>query len=109
MAELAASAALTLDDNNAVQRAADTWLELAPQSMSAHQLAAYVRLEADDVNGATEHLRRIIVLAAEEGEDGYVQAARLVSKLKLPDRRLKLMETLTSEAPSSADAWFARP
>ncbi len=108
LAELAASAALTLDDNNAVQRAADTWLELAPQSMSAHQLAAYVRLEADDVNGATEHLRRIIVLAAEEGEDGYVQAARLVSKLKLPDRRLKLMETLTSEAPSSADAWFAR-
>jgi tetratricopeptide (TPR) repeat protein len=108
LAELAARSALTLDDAAAVQRAADAWLELAPDSMGAHQLAAYVRLEADDVDTATEHLRRIIALAAEQGEDGYVQAARLVSKLKLPDRRLKLMETLTSEEPESADAWFAR-
>lgn len=108
LAELAARAALALDDTAAVQRAADAWLELAPGSMSAHQLAAYARLEADDVAAATEHLRRIIALAAETGEDGYVQAARLVSKLKLPDRRLRLMETLTAEAPESADAWFAR-
>jgi tetratricopeptide (TPR) repeat protein len=108
LAELAARAALALDDTPAVQRAADAWLELAPGSMGAHQLAAYARLEANDVAAATEHLRRIIELAAETGEDGYVQAARLVSKLKVPDRRLKLMETLTSEAPSSADAWFAR-
>jgi len=108
LAELAARTALMLDDTEAVQRAADVWLELAPRSMSAHQLAAYARLEADDVSAATEHLRQIIALAAEIGEDGYVQAARLVSKLKLPDRRLKLMETLTSGAPESADAWFAR-
>ncbi|MCG6863048.1 MAG: tetratricopeptide repeat protein [Chromatiaceae bacterium] len=108
LAELAASAALTLDDTAAVQRAADAWLELSPNSIGAHQLAAYARLEANDVAAATDHLRRIIALAAEEGEDGYGQAARLVSKLKLPDRRLKLMETLTSEEPESADAWFAR-
>ena len=108
LAELAASAALTIDDIAAVQRAADAWLSLAPDSIGAHQLAAYVRLEADDVPAATEHLRRIISLAAEEGEDGYGQAARLISKLKLPDRRLQLMETLTSEEPESADAWFAR-
>jgi tetratricopeptide (TPR) repeat protein len=108
LAELAASAALALDDEAAVRRAADAWLELAPDSMSAHQLAAYARLVADDVTAATEHLRRIIDLAAAEGEDGYIKAARLVSKLKLPDRRLKLMETLTAEAPESADAWFAR-
>jgi tetratricopeptide (TPR) repeat protein len=108
LAELAARAALRLDDNAAVQRAADAWLELAPDSMDAHQLAAYARLEADDIDAATEHLRRIIALAAQQGEDGYVQAARLVSKLKVPDRRLMLMETLTADEPGSADAWFAR-
>jgi len=108
LAELAARAALTLDDMAAVQEAADAWLDLDPDSIGAHQLAAYARLEADDVRAATEHLRRIIALAAREGEDGYGQAARLVSKLKVPDRRLKLMETLTSEEPESADAWFAR-
>lgn len=108
LAELAARSALTLDDGTAVQRAADAWLELAPDSMSAHQLAAYARLDADDVPAATGHLRRIIALAATAGEDGYVQAARLVSKLKTPERRLELMETLTAEEPESADAWFAR-
>ena len=108
LAELAASAALTLDDVESMRRAADAWLDLAPDSIGAHQLAAYAQLEADDVASATEHLRRIIVLADSEGGDGYGQAARLVSKLKLPDRRVQLMETLTAEDPESADAWFAR-
>jgi tetratricopeptide (TPR) repeat protein len=108
LAELAASAALVLDDARAVRQAADVWLDLAPDSIGAHQLAAYVYLEADEIPAATDHLRRIIALAAEKGKDGYGQAARLISKLKLPDRRLKLMETLTAAEPESADAWFAR-
>ncbi len=108
LAEVAANVALTLDDAASVQQAVEVWLELSPHSIGAHRLAAYARLEANDVSAATEHLRRIIALAAKEGGDGYGQAARLVSKLKLPDRRLKLMETLTSEEPESADAWFAR-
>jgi tetratricopeptide (TPR) repeat protein len=108
LAELAASVALVLGDADAIREAADTWLDLAPDSVGAHQLAAYAYLEADDVSRATEHLRRLIALAAQDGRDGYVQAARLISKLKLPERRLKLMETLTAEDPESADAWFAR-
>lgn len=108
LAELAASAALALDDNEAIRQAADVWLDLTPDAIGAHQLAAYARLQADDVPAATEHLRRVIALAEEAGKDGYGQAARLISKLKLPERRLKLMETLTAEDPQSADAWFAR-
>ncbi|WP_133511924.1 tetratricopeptide repeat protein [Candidatus Thiosymbion oneisti] len=108
LAELAANAALTLNDATAMQQTADLWLDLAPQAIGAHQLAAYARLKADDVPAAMEHLRRIIALAAAEGGDGYGRAAHLVSKLELPERRLKLMETLTSEEPESAEAWFAR-
>jgi len=108
LAELAASVALALDDTTAIQQTADVWLELSPDAIGAHQLAAYTRLKADDVPAAMQHLRRIIALAATEGGDGYGRAARLVSKLELPDRRLKLMETLTAEEPESADAWFAR-
>jgi len=108
LAELAANVALTLDDAEAMQQTVEVWLELSPDAIGAHQLAAYARLGANDISAAAEHLRRIIALAAEEGRDGYGQAAHLVSRLKLPDRRLKLMETLTSEEPESADAWFAR-
>jgi len=108
LAELASNVALTLDDAAAMQQTADVWLELSPRAIGAHQLAAYARLKADDVPAAMEHLRRIIALAAAEGGDGYGRAAHLVSKLELPDRRLQLMETLTSEEPKNADAWFAR-
>jgi tetratricopeptide (TPR) repeat protein len=108
LAESAAGIALALKDADAVQSAIDTWLELAPDSMAAHQIAAFVRLERDDVDGAMAHLRRIIGLAAERGEDGFLQAARLVNKLQPPERRLGLMETLTADEPENADAWFAR-
>jgi len=108
LAELAANAALALDSATAMRQTANLWLELSPRAIGAHQLAAYARLKADDVPAAMEHLRHIIALAAAEGEDGYGRAAHLVSKLELPDRRLQLMETLTSEEPESADAWFAR-
>lgn len=108
LAELAANAALALDDTMAMQQTADVWIELSPDAIGARQLAAYTRLAADDVSAAMWHLRRIITLAATEGGGGYEQAASLVSRLELPDRRLKLMETLTSEEPESADAWFAR-
>jgi len=108
LAELAANVVLTLDSATAMQQTADLWLDLSPGAIGAHQLAAYARLKADDVPTAMEHLRRIIALAAAEGGDGYGRAAHLVSKLELPDRRLKLMETLTSEESESADAWFAQ-
>jgi len=108
LVELAAGAALALDDVAAVQQTADVWLDLSPDSIDAHRLAVYARIEADDVAAATGYLRRMIALAAEKGKDGYGQAARLVSELGPPDQRLQLMETLTAEAPESAEAWFAK-
>jgi len=108
LAELAASAAVALRDTAAERQAADAWLGLAPDSIGAHQLAAYALLEAGNVSDATEHLRQIITLAEASGKDSYGEAARLVSRLKPPERRLELMETLTGEEPQSADAWFAR-
>jgi tetratricopeptide (TPR) repeat protein len=108
LAELAARSALALADAEAVQRAIDGWLEITPDSRTAHQLAAYVRLEANDVAGAMAHLRRVISLASEVGEDGFLQAARLVQKLGQPERRIELMETLTASEPQNPEGWFAR-
>lgn len=108
LAELAARSALAMADAEAVQRAIDGWLEITPDSRTAHQLAAYVRLESNDVAGAMEHLRRVISLASEAGEDGFLQAARLVQKLGQPERRVELMETLTASEPQNPEGWFAR-
>jgi len=107
LAELATHAALALGDPDAVQRALDVWLKLAPDSLAAHQIAAYARLRANDVPGALDHLQRVISLAGHEGRNGYMQAASIVSKLPDPARRLAVMKALTAHAPDNADAWFA--
>jgi len=108
LAERAARAALKLGDAEEIQRAVDVWLDISPESMTAHQIAAYVRLQNDDVDGAMHHLRRLVNLASDEGENGFMQAARLVHKLRPPEKRLELMEYLTDGEPENADAWFAR-
>jgi len=108
LVELAAETALVLGDAEAMRQTAEVWLDLAPDSIGAHQLAAYARLDADDLSAVLEYLRLMIALAAAAGEDGYSRTARLVSKLKQPERRLRLMEILTAEAPENARAWFAR-
>jgi tetratricopeptide (TPR) repeat protein len=108
LAERAARAALALGKPEPIERAVTTWLEIAPHSMTAHQIAAFVRLQNDDVDGAMHHLRQLVNLAPDDGERGFMQAARLVHKLRPPERRLELMEHLTDGDPENADAWFAR-
>jgi len=108
LASLAAGEALVLGDIPALRRVTDLWLALVPEALGAHRLAAYARIKVGEVPAAVTHLRRVIVLAAVEGKDGYSQVAHLVAGLKPPEQRLQLMETLTAEAPESADAWFAR-
>jgi len=107
LAELATHAALALGDPDAVHRALDLWLKLVPDSLAAHQIAAYARLRANDLPGALDHLQRVISLAGHEGRNGYMQAASIVSKLPDPARRLAVMKALTAHAPNNADAWFA--
>jgi len=108
LAEQAARSALALGDAELIQRTVDTWLEIAPNSISAYQIAAYTHLEAQDLAGAIDHLRRLIRLSAEAGEDGFVRAARLAQKLKAPEQRVELMEILTAGEPQNPDGWFAR-
>lgn len=108
LAELAARSAVALADETLIQRTIDAWLEIAPDSISAYQIAAYTRLDAQDIPGALAYLRRLIALSAQAGEDGFVRAARLAQKLKAPEQRLALMETLTAGEPQNPDGWFAR-
>jgi tetratricopeptide (TPR) repeat protein len=106
LAELATHAALTLGDPQALRRALDVWLKLAPTSLAAQQIAAYARLQAKDLPGALTHLEKVISLAGQEGRDGYMQAASIVSKLPVAER-LSVMKALTARDAKSADAWFA--
>jgi len=108
LAEKATRSALATGDKHAIGQAVALWLEMAPDSASAHQIAAYVRLQNDDIDGAMYHMRRLVNLSTEEGDSGFVQLARLVHKLRPPGERMELVELLTQGEPENADAWFAR-
>ena len=107
LAQLAARAALTLDDREAEHRAAKLWLQLAPESLEAQQLAAYVALKADDIPTALEHLRRVIGLAHEREKDGYLHAARLLAGVEPVQRRLDLLRSLIAEDGDTPEAYYA--
>jgi len=106
LAELAARAALNLDDNAAAQRAVNLWSELAPESPKAHQVAAYVHLESDERDAALAELKRVVALASNRGQ-GYLQAVRLLTRLSDPGERVTVMRDLVAAAPDDADAQFA--
>ena len=106
LAELAARAALNLDDHAAAQRAASLWAELAPDSAKAHQVAAYVHLDADERAAALAELKRVVELAPNPGQ-GYLQAVRLLTRLSDAQERVDVMRELVATAPNDADAQFA--
>jgi tetratricopeptide (TPR) repeat protein len=107
LVQLAARAALALDDRDAEQRVAKLWLELAPDSLEAQQLAAYAALKADDIPVALTHLRRVIVLAHDREKDGYLHAARLLADVQPVQRRLDLLRGLIAEDGETAEAYYA--
>ncbi len=95
LAEQASRAALALGEDEAVGQSVDLWLKISPESLSAHQLAALIRLGKDDLDGAMYHLRRLVNLTSAEGDSGFVQLARLVHKMRPPQQRMELMERAT--------------
>lgn len=106
LAALAARAALTLDDPDAGRQAVDLWQELEPESIKAHQIAAYVQIEAGDRDATLSALRALIGLTPSDKQP-YMQAAQLLARIEDPQERLDLMQALLADAPKDADAQFA--
>ncbi len=106
LAQLGARAALSVHDLDGARRAAALWIELAPESLKAEQIAAYVEIDAGDSASALAHLRRVVALSANPGV-GYLQAAQLVTGLDAPASRLALMRELVAKDASNADAQYA--
>ncbi len=104
MAELAVRAAISGDDEAAAGRGVRLWLELAPDSAAAHQVAAFLRIKAKDREGALTHLVGLVELSEGAGESAYAQAAAIVARVPDPDTRVGLMQDLVGRFPESADA-----
>jgi tetratricopeptide (TPR) repeat protein len=108
LAERAVRSALNAKRAVAARRALDLWTELEPDAPKAHQLAAFLALEAGDREQALASLQRVIELAGVPGQ-GYLQAAQILGRLADPADRFRLMRALVEalDAEEDADAQFA--
>lgn len=78
-AERATRIALHLKDYKAGLAAVRRWVELAPNDMSARQLAAVLFMREQQPVPAGEQLDALILIADARGVDGYLQAAGALS------------------------------
>ncbi len=106
LAALAARAALALGDAEAGRRAVDLWQELAPSSVKARQIAAYVQIEAGDREAALAALRELVRLTPAPKQP-YMQAAQLLARIEAPAERLAMMQALIADNAEEPDAQFA--
>ena len=108
LAERAVRVALTSAAPDSARRATNLWIELEPESAKAHQLSAFLALEAGERAQALDALRRMLELASEPGE-AYMQAAQILGRLPQASERLVVMEELVAsvDAGDDPDALFA--
>ncbi|WP_207190943.1 tetratricopeptide repeat protein [Halochromatium salexigens] len=108
LAERAVRSALNAKRSAAARQALDLWTDLEPDAPQAHQLAAFLALEAGDQEWALASLERVIELAGVPGQ-GYLQAAQILGRLPDPADRLRVMRRLVDalDAQEDADAQFA--
>jgi len=106
LAALAARAALAWGDADAGHRAVELWQELAPHSVKARQIAAYVQIEAGDREAAMAALRELVRLTPVPKQP-YMQAAQLLARVEAPAERLAMMQELIADQADDPDAQFA--
>lgn len=107
MAELAVRAALAGDDSDGANRAVGLWLSLEPDSVGAHQLAALLRIKANDREGALTHLSRVVQLSGSDAGTGYTHAVGIIARAGTDTERVALMQALVEMDADNPDAHYA--
>jgi tetratricopeptide (TPR) repeat protein len=107
MAELAVRAAVAGKDEEGAQRAIALWLSIEPASVSAHQVAALLRLQAQDREGALTHLARVVALAGADAAAGYGHAIGIIGRAASVEERVELMRALVELDAHNPEAHHA--
>lgn len=104
MAELAVRTALATEDPESIQRGVDLWQELAPDSVGARQVAALLRIQAKDREGALIQLKAVVRLSGDDAAAGYTHAVGIIARAEDDSERVFLMQALVDADPDSPEA-----
>ena len=106
-AERATGLGLQANQPQQALQAAQLWIEIAPNSLKAHQIAAILNLRIDNTNAGIRHLQRVVEIANGEGQPGYMQAAAIAEKGSSPAQAMAIMQQLVPDDSKDPEALYA--
>jgi tetratricopeptide (TPR) repeat protein len=86
---------------------AKLWIEIDPESLKAHQIAAILNIRQHSLPPAIQHLQKVVTLAEAQGQSGYLQAAAIAEKSASGPEALAIMQQLVPSDSNNADALYA--
>jgi len=89
--------------------AADRWAQLDPKSLAAREAAALAMLSTADYVGAELQLREMLALNPDK-EKAWVQVSTLLARSASPEKAMKVLDQLLTEAgeAASAEGYYAQ-
>ncbi len=88
-------------------QAAMLWIEIAPQSLKAQQIAAILNIRQHNLPVAIQHLQQVVTLANSQDQSGYLQAAAIAEKAADSPEALAIMQQLVTPENSDPEAFYA--
>jgi len=106
-AERATGLGLQSNQPQKALKAANLWIEIEPNSLKPHQIAAILNIRQQSFPTAIQELQRVVDLANAQGQSGYLQAAAIAEKAASGPEALAVMQQLVPEDSEDADAFYA--
>lgn len=106
-AERATQLALQANLVDQALRATQFWIELAPDSLKAEQIAALLYLRQKELEQAVRHLQAVTRIANANGQPGYIHAAAIAEKIGPPQQALAVMQRVVAPHRDDPEAFYA--
>ena len=106
-AERATRIAMVMKRPDLVQKAVLRWIRLAPNALSARQVAIALFVQEGQEKAALEQMRAVLAISRATGEDGYLQIVAALSKAQDHGLALSLMRRITAAHDDDPRAGYA--
>ncbi len=106
-AERATRIAMLAKQREQALKAANLWIDLAPNDLAGRQRAASLLLQARQPVPALEPLRAVVAISQAKGDDGFLTAMAAVSKEQDHELALQVMRSLESSHHDDPRAGYA--
>jgi len=106
-AERATRLALHMDRDDLAVSAANLWVELAPEELTARQLVVVLMLRQNEQASVLEHLKAIVQISEHKDENGFLNVMAAINRELKRDAVLALMRKLVLAFPDDPRGGYA--